>query len=143
MVKKKKTLTPQMLNLCPVNRTAHQMTPSSSPLLCRTGSKTLPFGTNSPSRTTPSADNHPPGTAQGKATPLTPMPAVWNLLARGGHLLHTMPWVWTHTAIEVSWYQGEQLTLLGEIIGNDLAFTQIRLDMALADNYGNGVGSLD
>ena len=54
-----------------------------------------------------------------------------------------MPGVWTHVAIEVSWYQGEQLMLLGEIIGNDLMFALIRLDMALADNYGNGAGSLD
>ena len=71
------------------------------------------------------------------------MPAVWNLLARGGHLLHTMPWVWTHAAIEVSWYQGEQLTLLGEIVCNVLSFGLIRLDMALAGNYSNGVDSLD
>ena len=71
------------------------------------------------------------------------MPAVWNLLARGGHLLHTMPWVWTHVAVEVSWYQGEQLTLLGEIICNDLAFILVRLDKALADNYSSGAGSLD
>ena len=54
-----------------------------------------------------------------------------------------MPWVWTHVAIEVSWYQGEQLTLLGEIVRNDLRFTLIRLDMALADNYSSGAGSLD
>ena len=71
------------------------------------------------------------------------MPAAWNLPAREGHLLCNMPWVWTHVAIEVSWYQGEQLMLLGEIVGNDLTFTLIRLDMALADNYGNGAGSLD
>ena len=58
-------------------------------------------------------------------------------------MLHTMPGVWTHVAIEMSWYQGEQLMLLGEIVGNDLMFTLIRLDMALADNYGNGAGSLD
>ena len=51
--------------------------------------------------------------------------------------------VWTYVAIEVSWYQGEQLGLLGEIIRNDLLFTLIRLDMTLADNYGIGVGSLD
>ncbi len=59
------------------------------------------------------------------------------------NLLHTMPWVWTHAAIEVSWYQGEQLKLLGEIVCNDLMFGLIRLDMALADNYGSGAGSLD
>jgi len=46
-------------------------------------------------------------------------------------------------AIEVSWYQGEQLTLLGEIVCNNLTFILIRLDMALADNYGNGAGSID
>ncbi len=46
-------------------------------------------------------------------------------------------------AIEVSWYQEEQLTLLGEIVHNDLSFGLIRLDMALADNYSNGAGSLD
>ena len=54
-----------------------------------------------------------------------------------------MPRVWTHMAIEVSWYQGEQLTLLGEIICNDLAFVLIRLDMALTDIYGSGAGFLD
>ncbi len=54
-----------------------------------------------------------------------------------------MPWVWTHTAIEVSWYQGEQLTLLGEIVWNNLTFALIRLDVALADNYGSGAGFLD
>jgi len=54
-----------------------------------------------------------------------------------------MPWVWTHVATEVSWYQGEQLMLLGEIVGNNLTFALIRLDVALADNYSNGVGSLD
>ncbi len=54
-----------------------------------------------------------------------------------------MPWVWTHAAIKVSWYQGEQLRLLGEIVCNDLTFGLIRLDMALADNYSNGAGSLD
>ena len=58
-------------------------------------------------------------------------------------MLHTMPGVWTHAAIEMSWYQGEQLMLLGEIVGNDLTFMLIRLDMALADNYSNGAGSLD
>src|SRR5258708_1071150 len=58
-------------------------------------------------------------------------------------LLCTMPWVWTHAAIEVSWYQGEQLMLLGEIVGNDLTFALIRLDMALADNYSSGAGSLE
>ncbi len=71
------------------------------------------------------------------------MPAVWDLPARGGHLLYTMPWVWTHAAVEVSWYQGEQLTLLEEIVWNNLTFVLIRLDMALADNYSNGAGSLD
>ncbi len=54
-----------------------------------------------------------------------------------------MPWVWTHVATKVSWYQGEQLMLLGEIVCNDLSFALIRLDMALADNYGNRAGSLD
>ena len=54
-----------------------------------------------------------------------------------------MPWVWTHAAVEVSWYQGEQLTLLEEIICNDLAFILVRLDKALADNYSSGAGSLD
>ena len=58
-------------------------------------------------------------------------------------MLCTMPQVWTHAAIEVSWYQGEQLMLLGEIVWNDLAFMIIRLDKALADNYSNGAGSLD
>ena len=60
-----------------------------------------------------------------------------------GMMLCTMPWVWTHVAIEVSWYQGEQLRLLGEIVHNDLTFMLIRLDMTLTDNYGNGAGSLD
>ena len=78
-----------------------------------------------------------------ETTPSTVMPAAWNLPARGGHLLCTMPWVWTHAAIEVSWYQGEQLTLLGEIVWNNLTFALIRLDVALADNYGSGAGFLD
>ncbi len=58
-------------------------------------------------------------------------------------MLHTMPWVWTHMAMEVSWYQGEQLSLLGEIVVNDLSFVLIRLDMALTDIYGSGAGFLD
>jgi len=46
-------------------------------------------------------------------------------------------------AMEVSWYQGEQLSLLGEIVVNDLSFVLIRLDMALTDIYGSGAGFLD
>src|SRR5258707_12646807 len=135
--KKRRITNPWMSNHLTVHQTAHLRIPSSSPPLCHTGSKTPPFGTNSPLRATPSVDHCPPGMTQDKATPSTPMPAVWNLLARGGHLLHTMPWVWTHMAIKVSWYQGEQLTLLGKIVCNDLSFGLIRLDMALADNYSN------
>ncbi|SRR5258708_5753035 len=143
MTKKRKIVNLWMPSHPQVNQTVCQRTPSSSPHPLCIGSKKPPFGTSFPWSPILLEDHLLPGTTTSRTTLSTSTLAVWNLLARGEHLLCTMGQVWTHATIEVSWYQGEQLGLLGEIICNDLSFTLIRLDMALADIDGIGAGSLD
>ena len=88
--KKRRITNPQVLSHPQVSQTVRPRTPSSFPHPFHTGFKTPPSGTSSHWRAIPLADHHPLGTTTSKTPSSTSTPAVWNLPARGGHLLHTM-----------------------------------------------------